>query len=230
MAHAVNEEGVTVRGPVAIVTFAEPLRPGWKEAIETAFQAPLYDEYGCNDGGLLAQSCERGRFHLAENLSIVEVLDGLDPCPPGVEGDVAITNLHSRALPFIRYRNGDRAVLGEGTCPCGRSGATLERMAGRTGDRVELPDGTLMSLMTFAQVFKRTPGVRRWQVVQPDRSHLVVRLDVSPDFDAVQRQTILDYVRKWTSNQVEVDVDLSEPIELTPAGKHKVVVRLEEAV
>jgi phenylacetate-CoA ligase len=225
MAHAVLDAGLEVRGPRAIVTTAEPLHPAWRDAIERAFRSPLYDEYGCNDGGVLAQSCPRGRFHLAENLSVVEVLDGDTPCPQGVEGDIAITNLHARALPFIRYRNGDRGVLGEGACPCGRAGATLERIAGRTGDRVRLRDGTLLSVMTFAQVFKLTPGVRRWQVVQPDVDRLVVRLDVRPDFDDVQGATILDYVRARTNGRVEVSLSVSEPIVLTPAGKHKVVVR-----
>ena len=60
-----------------------------------------------------------GRFHVAENISLVEILDGDEPCPPGVEGDIVVTNLHAQALPFLRYRVGDRAVLGDGPCPCG---------------------------------------------------------------------------------------------------------------
>ncbi|HEX7094995.1 MAG TPA: hypothetical protein VF183_03875, partial [Acidimicrobiales bacterium] len=229
MADAVLTSGVALPGPRAIVTMAEPLQPAWRERIELAFGAPVFDEYGCNDGGVLAQSCAAGRFHLAENLSIVEILDGDRVCEPGEEGDVAITNLHARVLPFIRYRNADRAELGDGPCPCGQPGETLLRVLGRTGDRVELPDGTSLSVMTFAQVFKRTPGVRRWQVVQKSSGDLVVRLDVRDDFTNDEQRLIVDYVVERTRDQVRVRTTTTEPIDRTPAGKHKVVVR-ERAV
>ena len=96
MAHAVTEAGVSVRGPKAIVTTSEPLTPVARRTIEQVFRAPVYDQYGVYDGGVLAQSCPAGSFHLAENVSIVEILDGDTPCPPGVDGDVVVTNLHAR--------------------------------------------------------------------------------------------------------------------------------------
>ena len=225
MAQATLERNIPVRGPRAIVTTAEMLQPAWRERIVRAFGRRLYDEYGCNDGGLLAQTCEHGRFHLAENLSIVEVVkDGL-PCPPNVEGEVVVTNLHARALPFLRYRTGDRAVMAAGTCDCGRSGAALERVTGRTGETVLLPDGSEITGRAFSHVFTRTPSVQRWQIVQTDYTTIRVRLEVRDDLDAGQRELIHDYVRRHCGPQVQIHISTDEPLDRTPGGKHRVVVR-----
>lgn len=225
MAAAVAAEGRQVPGPRAIVTTSEPLRPEWRRAIEETFRAPVFDEYGCNDGGVLAQSCPRGRFHVAENVSIVEVLEGGVPCPPGIEGDVVVTNLHARVLPFFRYKVGDRAVLGDGTCPCGHAGITLERLTGREGDRLVLDDGKEMSLPALTHCFWDTRNVRRWQIVQQGSRSLVVRLDAAPEFDPHEAELILRALRLQCGDDVEINITTSEPIERTPGGKHKIVIR-----
>ncbi len=225
MAAAVIDSGVHVPGPRAILTTSETLQPSWRDQIEAAFGAPVFDEYGCNDGGVLAQSCRRGRFHVADNLSLVEVLDGDTPCPPGVEGEVVVTNLHARVLPFLRYRVGDRAVAGEGPCPCGQPGNTLARVFGRQGDRVQLPGGGELSAVAFGHVFKQTSSVRRWQVVQDHPRRLRVRLEVSSGFDCTQEELIRTYFSERCGQDVQVALTTSEPIERTLAGKHKVVIR-----
>lgn len=226
MADAVARAGIEVLAPHAIVTTAETLQPSWRRRIEDTFGVPLYDEYGCNDGGVLAQSCARGRYHVAENISMVEVLDGDEPCPPGVEGDVVVTNLHARVLPFLRYRTGDRAVAGEGPCPCGTAGTTLESIAGRQGDRLRLPDGTELSPISFGHCFKEaTPNVRRWQVVHDQPAHVTVRLDVHPHFGEDEVRAVESYFADLLGTDVGLTVTTTDPIEVTRAGKHKVVVK-----
>ena len=225
MADAALDLGLPPRPPRAIVTTAEPLQPAWARRIETAFGSAPYDQYGCNDGGVLAQTCRHGRFHLAENVSIVEVLDEGRPCPPGVEGDVAVTNLHARTLPFLRYRTGDRAVLGAGACSCGVPGATLERVAGRTVDRLRMPDGSTLSGLAFGHIFMDTPNVRRWQIVQSGPERLSVRLAVDPGYGGVEAELIEREVRDLAGPGVEVVLEPGAPMERTSGGKHKLVVR-----
>lgn len=225
MADAALELGLQPIAPRAIVTTAEPLQPAWARRIEAAFGAAPYDQYGCNDGGVLAQTCRHGRFHLAENVSIVEILDGDRPCLPGVEGDVAVTNLHARTLPFLRYRTGDRAVLGAGPCPCGVAGATLERVAGRTVDRLVMPDGSTLSGLAFGHIFMDTPHVRRWQVVQSAPQRLSVRLDVEEGYGEAEAALIVREVRALAGVGVDVVLEPGSPMERTSGGKHKLVVR-----
>jgi phenylacetate-coenzyme A ligase PaaK-like adenylate-forming protein len=224
MAEAVPEASITAPGPAAIVTTSEPLLPGWRRSIERAFGVPVVDEYGCNDGGVLAVSCPLGRFHVAENVSVIEILEGDEPCPPGVEGDIVVTNLHAQVLPFLRYRVGDRAVLGEGPCPCGLSGLTLSRLTGRIGDRIKLPDGRELQFSTFGPIFWKTPSVRRWQIVQNVRDRVKVRLDVDPSFSPAEEDEVRRGMTARVGECVAIDVVTTEPIERTGAGKQKVLI------
>lgn len=226
MAAAVLQEGLELRPPKAILTSSEMLLPEWREQIGAAFGVRVADEYGCNDGGVLAQTCPAGRFHLADNLSVVEILDEQDrPCDPGVEGEITVTNLHTRVLPFLRYKVGDRGVLSAGPCSCGRPGTTLERVAGRQGDRVLLPNGVELSALAFGAVFKQCPNVRLWQVVQEAPDRITVRMEVDAELTAQERQILLSYFAARCGNGVAVSLATTEPIERTPAGKHRVVVR-----
>jgi phenylacetate-CoA ligase len=224
MADAVATEGLSLPCPRAIVTTSEPLLPEWRRRIESTFDVPVFDQYGCNDGGVLAQTCHEGRFHVAENVSLVEVVEGDTLCPPGVEGDLVVTNLHARALPFLRYRVGDRAVFGEGTCPCGRGGATLERIAGRTGDRLRLPGGTELSLPGLTTAFWEAPHVRRWQVVQPELGRIRVRLELADGFDGGEAARLETALRKRCGDGIAIELVADEPFERTPAGKLQVVI------
>ncbi|MGH3115084.1 MAG: phenylacetate--CoA ligase family protein, partial [Gaiellaceae bacterium] len=223
MGEVVADAGPLV-GPTAIVTTSEPLPAEWRQRIEHGFDAPVVDEYGCNDGGVLAASCAEGRFHVAENVSLVEILDGDDPCPPGVEGDIVVTNLHAEVLPFLRYRVGDRGVLGDGPCPCGLPGLTLARLAGRIGDRIKLPDGREIQFSTFGPIFWETPSVRRWQIVQRERRRVKVRLEVDPTFSTREAEHVRSGMVARVGTGVEVDIVTSEPIERTTAGKLKVLI------
>ncbi len=228
MADAVAERSLEVTPPRAIITTSEMLLPTWRRRIEEVFGVPLFDEYGCNDGGTLSLSCAAGRYHLAENVSIVEVVDGDSACPPGTEGDVVVTNLHARVMPFLRYRVGDRAVLGEGRCPCGVGGATLQRLVGREADQLQLPDGRVLSPQALWSIFKTTPHVRGWQVVQPKLDRVTVRLDVERGFDAVEEERITRSFQGHCGAGVQVETTTGEAIERTAAAKHKLVVRLFE--
>jgi phenylacetate-CoA ligase len=224
MAEATRPDTRPDHGPTAIVTTSEALLPEPRRRIEAAFGVPVVDEYGCNDGGVLAVSCPLGRLHIAENVSLVEILDGDEPCPPGVEGEVVVTNLHAEVLPFLRYRNGDRATLGDGPCPCGRPGLTLERLGGRTGDRLKLPDGRELEYSTFGPIFWQTPSVRYWQIVQSVRERVTVRLDVDPSFSPAEADEVQRGMVARVGQGVEVEIVTSEPIERSAAGKQKVLI------
>jgi len=228
MAEALLAEGMTLKGPRLIVTMAEPLWPSWKMAIEAAFPGSnVVEEYGANDGGVISHRCPLGNFHLADNQSIVEVLDPTNaPCSQGVDGDIVITNFTAKHLPFLRYRLGDVGALGPEQCDCGRPGRTIARVSGRTGDAVLLADGREFMPVTFFTVFNDIADyVRQWQMVQPSVNHLIIRVSTRPGFDQQHQALIEDTVRSFIGNEIKIDIVTDQPLELTKGGKHKVLIR-----
>ncbi len=226
MASAALEARLSLPGPRLIVTMAEPLWPNWKDDIDAAFGSRVVEEYGCNDGGIMAHRCAAGLLHLADHQSVVEVLDDDgQPCPEGAEGDVVITNLHARHMPFLRYLVGDRGILGPRHCPCGQPGRTLAAVTGRSGDFVLLPDGTELSPVTFFNPFNEVDGVRRWQIVQSTTDAIIIRIDPRPEWNDSEGQLIREWVEDQTRHQLRVEITTDQPLEITSGGKHKIIVR-----
>ncbi len=226
MAAAVLDAGRTLQGPPLIVTMAEPLWPAWRRDITEAFGSTVVEEYGCNDGGIMAHRCPADNLHLADHQSMVEVVDEYGRrCEPGRRGDIVITNFHARHMPFIRYRVGDTGVIGPNRCPCGEPGSTLAAVTGRSGDFVRLPDGTELVPAAFFIPFNQVDGVRRWQMVQPDTGSLTIRVEPRPSWSQADRDTITTWVRDRTGGRLDVRLTTTEPFELTSGGKHRIVIR-----
>jgi len=127
-------------------------------------------------------------------------------------------------LPFLRYRIGDRGVLSDGPCPCGRLGQVLERLTGSSGDSLSLPDGSSISYVTFGPIFWETPHIRRWQIVQEVVDRVTVRLDVEDGFTEEEAGIIRAGIHARSGGQLAVDIRLDDPIVRTGGGKQRVVI------
>lgn len=226
MADAALESGQEFSGPPLIVTMAEPLWPDWHRKITEAFGSLVVEEYGCNDGGIMAHRCASGNLHLADHQSIVEILDnsGL-PVPHGEFGNITITNLHARHMPFIRYQPGDTGRFGPKECSCGQPGRTISEIAGRSGDFIRVPNGTDLTPIAFYSPFNQINTVLRWQIVQPDDQSLVVRVDPRSDWTDSDEKIIFDWVRDRTDGLLDITITTDEEFEITSGGKHKIIIR-----
>jgi phenylacetate-CoA ligase len=111
--------------------------PSVRARVEEAWGARCFDHAGATEVGAYAFSCSvRDGLHVNEAEFIVEVLDAQDqPVAEGETGELVLTNLGRAGWPVIRYRTGDLAVLGNRSCPCGRTFLTLPGgLVGRADD------------------------------------------------------------------------------------------------
>ena len=90
--------------------------------------------------GQLGDLCNQLAGFLYSGVTVVQALDLLpevvdplsgEPLPPGRPGELVLTTLQREALPLIRYRTGDMAVLTETPCACGSPLPRLQRVLGR---------------------------------------------------------------------------------------------------
>lgn len=131
-----------LKGAVAV---SETLTPGMKARVESIFGAPLYQNYGQNEVGLVATKCpEGGRYHTHAEQAFIEIVDDDGaPVPPGETGRMVVTDFNNYAMPLIRYDTGDLAVAVDGPCPCGRTLGPMFADPVRRGARVDpLPRGS----------------------------------------------------------------------------------------
>ena len=177
-------------GTRLVVCRGEMLTPRTRALLERAFACRVSDFYNCEEIGNIAWECPKrsGVMHIATDGCVVEILDDEDqPVPDGKEGDVVLTNLFNRTMPFVRYRLGDRASLRppEERCVCGYSGPSMSLVAGRADDSIWLPSGrrvsprvvdSIVGLATLDESADTGFLTRQYRVVQRTQSEIDVTL------------------------------------------------------
>jgi phenylacetate-CoA ligase len=181
VAQAVLRAGRLRARPRFVATGGEVLTATMRRQIGEAFEAPVYDLYGCHEFNLVAWECPHGgAMHTCDDLLIVEVLRGRDAAPPGCSGEIVGTNLHAYASPIIRFRLEDVATRRAGRCACGLPHATIDAVQGRLLDYFLLPDGRLLHPLAIIGwvLHDRTTWLRQFQLEQQRRDLVVLRAAV----------------------------------------------------
>jgi len=95
----------------------------------------VFEHYGMTEMGLgCAVSCPvLEGYHIREGDLLLEIVDPdtLEPVPEGEYGEIVFTTLTRKAMPFVRYRTGDRSRFLPDSCPCGSVLKRLEKVGKR---------------------------------------------------------------------------------------------------
>ena len=160
--------------------------PEVRARLEAAWGARVFDHWGMSELGSLGMECREnpGGFHLLEEECLAEILDPitLEPTPPGVEGELVVTNLGRVGSPLVRYRTGDRVRAATQPCPCGRPWRRLEGgILGRTDDLIFIRGNNVYPSMIEA-VVRRFPEVAEFQIeveMTPGRTELILHIETA---------------------------------------------------
>jgi phenylacetate-coenzyme A ligase PaaK-like adenylate-forming protein len=174
-----------------IIATSEPLLPEIREGAREVWGAPVANQWGTSEGGILALGCYQSEgMHLADDLVIIELVDERgDPVPPGTESaKVLLTNLFNPIQPLIRYEITDRVTLLDEPCACGSAHRRIADIAGRLEDCFRYPGGVRVHPLAFAGVLRHDPRVIEYQVRQTARgAEILVRTDGPADLEKLER-------------------------------------------
>jgi phenylacetate-CoA ligase len=223
-ARLLEARGVVPFAPTAIVVGAEQLHDFQRDVIERVFRARVFETYGSREFMLIGGECEqhRGLHQTIEHLLIELLDDAGQPVMAGTEGNVVITDLTNRGMPFIRYANGDRAIAAKEPCPCGRGLPLLAKVTGRRLDVLQTPAGGHLPGEFFPHLLKERPSVQRFQVIQERLESVTLRV-VAPAWTA-QDEAWLRRELAAVAPTLGLVIERVADIPLTAAGKLQVVV------
>ena len=199
----------------AVYTTAEMLLPHYRDKIEKTLGVPVFDTYGCNDGGLLSYECELHRGLHYNDLECV--VEAIAPDEAAI-GRCAITNLWNRSMPFIRYESGDLIALGEERCNCGRIYPLIRSVEGRTGDILRFANGRSLGLPGLTLIFKEFP-IDAWQVVQTARDALEIRIKAKQRLHPEKEEYIRRVIRHHLDAPVDIKIHYAQQLATTSRGK-----------
>ena len=223
-AEAVQKSRVSDIRPEFIFSTAGILDPATRRVLNDVFGAEVVDIYASIESGCLAWECRECRgYHLSEDTLVVEILKDGRPARPGESGEVVITNLHSFAMPLIRYRNGDEAALAGHEPRCGRGLRLLAGIQGRVNDCVVFKSGERLSSQPFFFAVQDIPGVRRWRITQESFDRLHLEIEPTPEFDDSARQRILGNLKDLLRGEMSVTLSLVSSFPFDPDRKFRQV-------
>ncbi len=227
--------------PRLVAARGELLHETTRRTIEGAFGSRVADFYNCEEIGNVAWECPRDPtiLHVHTDACLVEIVDREgNPLPSGAEGQVLVTNLYNRTMPFVRYALHDRGILyppSKGRCACGSRSPRMAVLSGRDDDYVHLPSGRRVSPRLVATAVTRAfdplaqeRGVERFfwkfQVVQDAIDHLTIR--IVPDVDhGLAFDEILGPALRGLDPGLRCTVNLVDALSYEPSGKFKKVIQ-----
>jgi phenylacetate-coenzyme A ligase PaaK-like adenylate-forming protein len=225
VAKIMSDNDNLIMQPRFITTHSEVLTPLMRKQISEAFEARVFDTYDSTEFNLIAWECkETGELHTCDDSTIVEIIKDDGPAATGERGEVVVTNLHSFAMPLIRYRLGDIVTKGTASCPCGQPFSTIRAVQGRMFDYFLLPGGRMIHPFEITALLRsdNASWIRQYQLIQEseDRVHLKIVPAATPS--SHQLSTVQATVANLLGHQVNFNVALVHEIPLEPSGKFRV--------
>lgn len=217
-AKILQERGEEIEIPVFIRAEAEILTNEARALIEDVFKSRIYEEYGSAEFVQFAWECKEKGFHMSCDSILFEFLDeDGDVVAPGEEGEIFVTALEARGMPFIRYKLNDRGVPLDGVCTCGRGLPLMKLVVGREDDFIQLPSGKKVNPRMVIPFFELAPGVKEFRIVQEKRDFIQVEIIPGVQFTDAVQSTLKTNLCSVLQEPVEISFDLCDTI---PRGRH----------
>jgi phenylacetate-CoA ligase len=207
-----------------VVALGEALTEPVRDEIEAAFGCPVYARFSARELGVLAHECPVAQtYHLNLSSFVVELLS-LDcdaPAPDGHVGRVVVTDMHSHAMPLIRYDTGDLAVRGDG-CACDIPGPTLTSVLGRIVETIHDPQGNPIYPIAVNDAMVSVSDVIQFRFVQRGAGSYTMQLHALPSFseEDIVRQRLVAIL----GSDARITFEYVDDIPPLPSGKRPYVV------
>jgi phenylacetate-CoA ligase len=226
----IEERNIKIKTPKFINSNSELLTEPTREYIESVFGCPVYDEYSSFEVHSMATECSKKEMHIHMENNILEIIKDGEQVGPGEKGEIVVTNLHNRAMPFIRYRTGDIGVLSDEKCACGRGLPLLEMIEGRKDEFLHLPSGGKISPRVFDPLdFIFHENVLKFQIIQMKPDSFIIKVVPRPEYGDHVRKKLIREAKNCFPESISVEVVEVDDINRTGRGKLRAVLNKVKA-
>ncbi|MDC8759953.1 hypothetical protein [Janthinobacterium fluminis] len=229
LARFMREQGVTLNIPL-LFSSSEMLQPNARALLASTFNATVIDYYGMAERVALAVAVAPEAYFFNPAYGRVELLPLDDAeAPPGCRAvEIVATGFWNEAMPLVRYRSGDRAIV-----PGSYTRADLDdvelglkpvlAIQGRDKEHLISPRGEVLVGLTHAAHGVR--GLIRMQVVQRVREAIEVRVVADPRGGPLDRARLLSNLRDFVPQDMHIEICVVDDIERLVSGKTPFVIR-----
>ncbi|MDD2321346.1 MAG: hypothetical protein PHO83_14980 [Geobacteraceae bacterium] len=211
-----NRDGKLLGVSIAICT-GEVLFTHQREKIAEVFGCRVVNEYGSTENGIIAFECEHGKMHVMPTIH----LEIENPDENGM-GQIVVTELNSRMLPFMRYKNGDIGKLLIDKCACKRPFDIIEIHEGRIDDYIRCPDGRLVYDAILAYTLKGY--AIQFKAYQESLTRLRIQLIPNEGYDKKAETRLKKTLARYLGDEMEIYLLQVKEIPHEKSGKFRYFV------
>jgi len=212
----------------AVITTAEPLRDYQREVISEVCDCNVASQYGGAEQGFVACECEKGGFHVFSDTVWFEDENG--DTIGGKFSEAIATDLQLYSMPLIRYRTGDEVVFSDKMCQCGRGYPLIEKVEGRCGEDIILPNGVKVNTNLPSYIFKNIAKdglIRRYRFVDKNDGFLYLYVVPTDRYDLKTEAFLFKEIKKAFGEDIKVIIEKVEALENLPNAKHRDYIKIK---
>jgi len=230
LARFIQEHHLSVYSSPAVMTAAGVLYPEVKAKIEEVFHTTVFNRYGSREVSDMACNCEKDEgLHSIPAIHYIEIVDDEGrQVKPGKSGNIIVTLLTNYTMPLIRYQIGDRGILSEKACSCGRGFPLLEKVEGRIRCIFRNKQGDLIDGGVFIRLFYFRENIKQFQVIQefPEQITINIVLKNKNQSKIAEKDflEISESIKKIMKSNITIKYNLVEFINPTSSGKYGYVI------
>jgi len=205
-----------------IISTAETLFDTERKVVEDVFGKIVFDRYGCEELSIIASECEEhDGLHINAEGLYVEVIGGDEIAP----GELVITDLVNKGMPFIRYKIGDLATVLNDPCSCNRGLPRLGKVLGRTTDILYTPEGKSISGVSILDTFViHIKGFKQVQIIQNKIDYVLFKIVKDSDFSEASLKKLQVTVLKIFGDRMKYGIEFIDKIPTTARGKFQFTI------
>jgi phenylacetate-CoA ligase len=225
LAKTIKKRNIRDITPKVVFGTSELVDNECRKLVSDVFQTRLVDLYGAAETGCIAWECPIcSNYHLNSDTVIVEFIRTEEKVSCDFQCRVVVTNLHSFAMPIIRYELDDIAIPIDKKALCGRCLPSMKVILGRSDDFVVLPSGKLLSPRFFSAIMREVVGVEQWRILQDDTGHIAILLVPSRYFSEITIKQLKDKVSRNAGEELQIEIRIVNQILVHQSGKMRSVV------
>ncbi len=220
---------------------AEPWSDEARASIQESMGLRAQDVYGMSElygPGVAVECPEQKGLHIWADEFYVETIDPVsgEVLPEGEKGELVFTMLSREAMPLLRYRTKDIAVINYEECDCGRWHPRIMRIKGRSDDMLIIGGVNVFPSQIEAALLE-TEGIGEHYQIIVDRDvldKLFVKVEVDKDYYESKDYNEEELLKRTSENLIAVlniraNIKLLEPGAIPrTVGKAKRVIDMRE--